>query len=391
MLSSNEINKWADFWHYQIGVNVIPADTENKETYENWLQWQDKPISDELHEQRKRNGEYNKGIAIVTGPIWRGKNKGKYLNGIDCDNKKAIEKICTKDDKAIPLEELAKWTIVEQHKDNPDKAHIYLMSTKPFKNKSSTAINQKLVNGINDNEVPVIEVKCEKRIMFVSPSMHRDGYPYEILYCKEPALCNEFEYHLNNIFKKYGILYLDSNNPNDNNSYTSLKPIEELFKPGTKINEGHNRHEALLRVMESLLQRNRGILSLEKIKQLAYEWNQEVCGPPLDDYEFNRQWNDALKFVGRSINSNTGDSGDTGGINNKINNGTSHCSAAEIIVELVLERSTLFKDEFGIPHALLKEYNHNEVLSIEGSKFESYVSKLYYDNYDKKTASAEVY
>ena len=30
MLSLNEINKWADFWHYQIGVNVIPADTKNK-------------------------------------------------------------------------------------------------------------------------------------------------------------------------------------------------------------------------------------------------------------------------------------------------------------------------------------------------------------------------
>ena len=237
--------------------------------------------------------------------------------------------------------------------------------------------------------VPVIEVKCEKRIMFVSPSMHRDGYPYEILDCKEPALCDEFEYHLNNIFKKYGILYLDSNNPNDNNSYSSLIPIDELFKSETTILEGQNRHEAVLRISESLIQRNKKILSLDKIKELAYEWNQQHCKPPLDDKEFERQWNDALKFVGRSINSNNGESGDTGGINNKINNGTSHGSAAEIIVELVLESSTLFKDEFGIPHALLKENNHNEVLSIEGSKFESYVSKLYYDNYDKKTASAE--
>ena len=386
MLSSNEINKWADFWHYVIGVNVIPANTKEKATYENWSQWQDKPIPDELHEQRKRNGEYNEGIAIITGQIWRDKNKGKYLNGIDCDNKKAIEEICNKDGKTISLEELAKWTIVEQHKDNPDKAHIYIMSTKPFKNKSSTAINQKLVDDNNDNEVPVIEVKCEKRIMFVSPSMHRDGYPYEILDCKEPALCDEFEYHLNNIFKKYGILYLDSNNPNDNNSYTSLKPVEELFKPGTKILEGHNRHEALLRVMESLLQRNRGILSLEKIKQLAYEWNQEICVPPLDDYEFNRQWNDALKFVGRSINSNTGESGDS---NNKINNATSHGSAAEIIVELVLESSTLFKDEFGIPHALVNINKQNEVLPIKSNKLEYYLSKLYYENKDKKIPNVE--
>src|SRR5688500_7086917 len=173
----NSINESADFWHYQIGVNVIPSNTENKKTYENWSQWQDKPIPDELHEQRKRNGEYNKGIAIITGKIWRGKNKGKYLNGIDCDNRKAIEEICTKDGKTISLEELAKWTIVEQHKDNPNKAHIYVISTKPFKNKSTTGINQGLVKDNNNTEIPAIEVKCEKRIMFVSPSIHRDGFP----------------------------------------------------------------------------------------------------------------------------------------------------------------------------------------------------------------------
>ena len=171
----NSINDWADFWFYQIGVNVIPADTKNKQTYEHWSQCQDKPIPEEEHEERKRNGEYNKGIAIVTGPIWRGKNKGKYLNGIDCDNKKAIEEICNKDGITMSLEELAKWTIVEQHKDNPDKAHIYIMSTRPFKNKSSTAINQKLVNDINNNDIPAIEVKCEKHIMFCTPSIHKEG------------------------------------------------------------------------------------------------------------------------------------------------------------------------------------------------------------------------
>ena len=71
----NSINDGADFWYYQIGVNIIPADTKEKKTYENWSQWQDKSIPIEIHEQRKRNGEYNNGIAVVTGKIWRGKNK----------------------------------------------------------------------------------------------------------------------------------------------------------------------------------------------------------------------------------------------------------------------------------------------------------------------------
>ena len=87
----------------------------------------------------------------------------------------------------------------------------------------------------------------------------------------------------------------------------------------------------------------------------------------------------------------TGDSLETSGSdsNNKKPNedddtNNNFKSAADNLVELVLENSNLFKDEFGIPHALVKINNHFEVLSIEGSKFESYVSKLYYDNYDKK-------
>ena len=244
----------------------------------------------ELHEQRKKNGEYNKGIAIVTAPIWRGKNKGKYLNGIDCDNRKAIEEICAKDGNTISLQELAKWTIVEQHKDNPDKAHIYIMSTRPFKNKSSIAINPNLVRNIGNNDIPKIEVKCEKHTMFCTPSIHKDGHPYEILDCKKPALCNEFENHLNNIFEIHGIEY----------SLSTLIPIDELFKPDTIILEGHNRHEAVLRISESLIQRNKKILSLDTIKELACEWNQQHCKPPLDDKEFGRQWKDAIKFLDKS-------------------------------------------------------------------------------------------
>ena len=63
--------------------------------------------------------------------------------------------------------------------------------------------------------------------------------------------------------------------------------------------------------------------------------------------------------------------------------------SADNLVELVLENSKLFKDEFEIPHALIRINNYFEVLSIEGSKFESYVSKLYYDKCDKKIANAE--
>jgi len=60
----------------------------------------------------------------------------------------------------------------------------------------------------------------------------------------------------------------------------------------------------LLRAMDSLLARNRGILSPNKIKELAYDWNQEHCIPPLDDREFEKEWKQSSIFVAKGINSN---------------------------------------------------------------------------------------
>ena len=58
----------------------------------------------------KKNGDYNNGIAIIPGKIWRGPFKGKYLVAIDLDNKKAIEEFC-----GDGLEDLKQNTLVEQH------------------------------------------------------------------------------------------------------------------------------------------------------------------------------------------------------------------------------------------------------------------------------------
>ncbi len=103
------------------------------------------------------------------------------------------------------------------------------------------------------------------------------------------------ELHINTILTKYGLSYLES--PQDK------IPIEDLFKEDTKIFEGHNRHEGMLRIMESLLQRNRKIFSLQRIRELAWEQNTRVCQPPLDEKEFERQWKDALKFIRKKSNS----------------------------------------------------------------------------------------
>jgi hypothetical protein len=70
--SKNNINLWADYWFYVIGVNIIPADTKSKAIYVKWSEWQNQPISDEMHEQRKKHNSYSKGIALIPGKVWRG-------------------------------------------------------------------------------------------------------------------------------------------------------------------------------------------------------------------------------------------------------------------------------------------------------------------------------
>lgn len=51
--------------------------------------------------------------------------------------------------------------------------------------------------------------------------------------------------------------------------------------------------------MDSLLIKNMGFLKLEEIKRLSAERNKELCVPPLDNNEFDKQWNCALKYAER--------------------------------------------------------------------------------------------
>lgn len=89
---------------------------------------------------------------------------------------------------------------------------------------------------------------------------------------------SEMESHIDNICKKYGLSYLN----HDSINIDSKIPIEDLFKVNTKVYAGHNRHEALLRIMESLVSRNATILPEDKIKEPSQTWNQEHCDPPLE-------------------------------------------------------------------------------------------------------------
>ena len=164
-------------------VATYPADTKRKITFEPWSEWQKKPIPEVLHNEWKAKRAFNKGMAVILGKIWHRQDKiGYYLIGVDADNRKAIEEICTRNGKTIRLEEFANDTLVEWHKDNPDKAHVYFYSPRPFAKKSSDVCNDDMQPNIEtlSNKIPAFEVKAlgEHGIMFCTPSLHKNGQPY---------------------------------------------------------------------------------------------------------------------------------------------------------------------------------------------------------------------
>lgn len=281
-------NEWADFWRDVRGVNVIPADTRYRKKYPEWEFWQNNPIPKEQHEKWKKENAFEKGMAIIPGKVWFSEDKKDYyLVCIDLDNQKGIDEICNifevKD-----LEELSTITLVEYHEDNPARCHVYFYSKHIFKKKSSDM--KKLGKDMEENKIPSIEVKGlgSHGISFCCPSPHKNGSNYEIRGTFEPGTFGkEIEKKLFEVYRKYNLLV----------NTNGLLPIKKLFESDFVVIENHNRHEALLRIMESLLQRNKSILSKEHLKQLARDWNLEHCNPPLNETEFERQWKDANKFI----------------------------------------------------------------------------------------------
>jgi hypothetical protein len=278
----------ADFWHYIIGCNVIGVNSKTKRPFGNWKPYQNESISDELHEKRKKEGYYDKGIAVITGKIWRGPYKGKYLSCIDSDNQKGTDEILKLFPGVTTIDELKRITIVEQHSDNRNKAHIYLITYFPLRNRGGIIGNKE-----REENIPAIEVKSQgKSYVICSDSIHKDGYKYEITGTNKPLALNEeeskgFEDRLNKIYQK---------NANADIVNGSV-PIKELFKEDFIIYQGNNRHLQLLRVMESLIQRLRSTHSLEEIKEICATWNQKHCSPSLDEKEFLKLWDQAVTFI----------------------------------------------------------------------------------------------
>jgi hypothetical protein len=272
---------------------VIPSDTRNKTTNNRWKQYQNSPIPQWQHEQWVKDGAFAKGMAAIPGRTWHRKGKlGQYLISLDADKREAIDAICTRNGKTISLQELAQKFLVEQHKDDPDKAHIYFYSPTPFPKKSADSTLCLEIKGLG-----------EHGIVFCSPSIHKDGCQYEIIGTNQPIALNDIQareliQHLDQICIKYGISYLDKVSRLD----TALKSMAKSLEVNHNIRiPAGQRHTTLISLADSLLFNHNHLAGgknrVDELRSFFDQINDELCEPPLTSYERDNIWRSALDFV----------------------------------------------------------------------------------------------
>lgn len=366
-----------DFWNYIIGVNCIPFNSKNKVTYENWSTWQDQSIPVEVFENWKENGLFDKGIAVIAGKIWRGKYKGKYLACVDIDNKKGKEEFLSYFGQYDTLEKLAQKTIVEQHRDNLNKVHIYFVVEKPLTKKSglgAAATKNQTIDLSDECQVPAIEVKSEGKhgVMIVSPSIHKNGFPYEILGIKEPTILNkEQSEKLENMFSQIYDKY-DSGKKIESNNI----PISKLFEDRFVVYEGNNRHVNVLRLCESLYIQSNRLLTFEELLARAMEWNERHCRSPLEIDEIKKLVRQGMIWIDKeSIKSNKSRRNPR-----EDENDESNTSIENLLTSIKQRCNQIFFDQFHELYVSINIRSHHEVIPIASKKFESVILSEYYEN-----------
>ena len=114
--------------------------------------------------------------------------------------------------------------------------------------------------------------------------------------------------------------------------------------------------------------RNKDILSKEKIKVLAYEWNQEHCDPPLDNKEFEKQWICAIDFINKNAFDKDEKIEDTP-LEENVN------TVSKILNTIKERYIEIFKDELNEFYVTLRINDHVECIPLESYIFKNIIRK----------------
>ncbi len=139
---------------------------------------------------------------------------------------------------------MAQKTVIEQHQDCLDKVYIYVYSPIPFVQKGPDLKLGLEVKGLGHHG-----------IVFCTPSIHKNGSPYQIMGISAPATLNiqqatELMQHLDQICIKYGVEYLERTKGIDSRLKGMVKNF--VIDPNVRIARS-TRHITLISVANSLL------------------------------------------------------------------------------------------------------------------------------------------
>jgi P4 family phage/plasmid primase-like protien len=230
-----------------------------------------------------------KGNGSIAGKVLhRQDKKDYYFTVLDADKIEAIKEICTRNGKTISLQDMAQKTLVEQHKDCLDRAHICFYSPILFPKKGADSVLGLEVKGL----------------MFCSPSLHKNGHPYEIMGTAEPVFltvqqATELLQHIDQICIKYGLRYLESNDSVLNDKIRKM--VKSFVIDKTVVIPEGIWHSTLISIANSILFRQLGRKNNDGLKEFFMHINDALCRPePLPEREIMSIWKSALEFVAKN-------------------------------------------------------------------------------------------
>ncbi len=298
------------YYFKKLGFNTLPFNTHVKRpNVPEWLSFQPPhAISDEQIGEWLKNGTFNHGIAIMTGRVFNNpadpgiQSDTLYGIGIDCDNQAAIDIVLeTFGFKSIV--EASKVFMVNQHADEKDRAHFIIYSHQEPQ-KLKIVVNPAMKDEIDADptmkEPPRLEILASGQLLAVPPSIHERGQPYEIPRggTMVPGIIDNLQEKFEITLKKYDIVYGNNAVTQTGSRYlnTDRLPMEILFHPDVKIEEGNREIEAH-RVATGLLFALQRLLPEDKVRAILDNWNQAHCNPPLPKRDIDTAWKSAVKYV----------------------------------------------------------------------------------------------
>ena len=254
------------YWPEVAGIPIIEADTGKKHV--NVHGWQNLDLTKVDFRAKLANGDYDNGIAIRLGKTLSGQY---YSFALDFDGWDAVEEWFGDWEQVL---ELSKKTRIEWHGDDRGRIHCIFLAKEPIANTSHIHIRNSQ-----------LEIRCEKELLFVSPSVHKHGNPYTVIGTNEIAILNKIQL----LTLQAKIDKLSEGYMSDENKQEYIRWLED---PNTVLGEGEGRHPALVILGLSYYYRYKNgwkDMTDDQRRKKLWEWNQRQ-NPPKPEKEFNEVW-----------------------------------------------------------------------------------------------------